>query len=147
MGWSLSRRGLGTYTAAWCGYNWKGLWNVQQLCALGIFRKATPTHFSFFNVLQKSFTSFLCWLGFQIVGEKNKRKKWEWWTVVMCFSSQAWNWGSSQRSEFSLGPGQQNETPRTRSLDMSLPNKPKEMDDMMLTKRDEFWSIIYVNIN
>ena len=65
----------------------------------------------------------------------------------MCFSSQAWNWGSSQQGEFSLGPGQQNETPRTQALDMSLSNKPEEMDDMMLTERDdEFWSVIYVNI-
>ena len=31
---------------------------------------------------------------------------------------------------------------------MSLSNKPKEMDDMMLTERDdEFWSVIYVNIH
>ena len=46
-----------------------------------------------------------------------------------------------------MGPGQQNETPRTQALDMSLSNKPEEMDDMMLTERDdEFWSVIYVNI-
>lgn len=62
----------------------------------------------------------------------------EWETVAKCFSSWAWNWGSGQRSEFSLGLGQWNETLRIQSLDMSLSNKPKEMDDMMPTKELNF---------
>lgn len=139
----------GRMQLGWCVYNqmgqqkvWK-LWVVQQC---GIFKKATLTLFSLLNVLQMSFASFFLSTGFQIRGKREKNYG-EWWTVVMCFRSQAWNRGSGQRTEFSLDPGQLNEPPKNSVFGMSLSNKPKEIDDMMLTKWDKFWSIIYVNID
>lgn len=86
---------------------------------------------------RRVFTSFLYRIGFQRVRakKKKKRKRHEDDEGLSCALVPRHEIGAQARGvSFLWVQASKMKTPRTQSLDMSLSNKPKEMDDMMLIK-------------